>query len=160
MVGAQAHAQEVGVHAGQIRVGGGASLNIQHSVDNPDSKNSIYSLNGDFGYHVTDEVSVDLIPSISGNFDGDSVIGLTGGASYHFMPREKLTPFLRGGLGFVHEDVGSGSDTSGAFLVGGGLRYFVASNVSADGSISYLAAFDDADEGGMLYGIGLSVYFD
>ena len=154
---------EYGVRQGLWSVSGATSFSIQHEVDDPNDNTSTWNLSGAVGYFVTDAFSFDTIASLLGNFDGDHAELVHFAGTYHFLPRQRFTPYIQGGLGFIHADADVGpfsiDDTEGSYLVGGGLKYFVAHNISFNLNVQYTALFDPPDDGFMNYGLGFGLYF-
>ncbi len=157
-------AEEYGVEQGLIGVSGSASAAIQHGVEDPDSQTSSWSIRGTVSYFVADPISIDATPSFSGNFDGDAIEEFHLGATGYFLPRQRFTPFLRGGLGFTHFDFEQSpyspyDEWEGSYFVGAGIKYFLTESVALDAGLEYAAAFDFPDQGRMGYGVGFSLYF-
>lgn len=157
-----------GVRQGMVYLSGAAAFGLSHSVRDASSETSTWALSGATGYFLLDPLSADLFATFGGNFSNDWLASMHFGATYHFLPRQQFTPYVQAAVGFTHVeaelydgfDVYSASLTEGSFLAGGGIKYFVARNVSADLGLRYEALFEYAGEGRMNYGLGLSVYFN
>ena len=166
--GTQGIDESPGVRQGMVHLSGAAAFGLSHSVSDASSETSTWALSGATGYFVLDPLSADVLATFGGNFSNDWLASLHFGATYHFLPRQQFTPYVQAAVGFTHAetelydgfDVYSASVTEGSFLAGGGIKYFVARNVSANLGLRYEALFDYAGEGTMNYGLGLSVYFN
>lgn len=104
------------------------------------------------GYNFTENWAAELtggyIHSDEDGHDEDTVHGYIGhiDALYHFMPTEKLVPYLAAGFGAIHLDENpNGPDTQGLFNYGAGLKYFLTESIALRGDIRHIISFDDAD---------------
>ena len=78
---------------------------------------------------------------------------------YHFMPSERLVPYIAAGLGgiiFNPEKVRSDEDF--AVNYGAGLKYFLSENVALRGDVRHVISFDET-QSNLLYTVGLTFSF-
>lgn len=78
---------------------------------------------------------------------------------YHFMPKDKLVPYLAAGLGFI--DVNSGNeedDFSPLFDCGAGIKYSINDNVQLRGDVRHIYEIDGSDNH-LLYTVGITYLF-
>jgi OOP family OmpA-OmpF porin len=111
-----------------------------------------------FDENFSTEVSFSYIDSESREHRGD-VDGYLYrlDALYHFMPSNKLVPYLAAGVGGITLKPDRGS-TDSNFLInyGAGLKYFVTENMALRGDARHLVTFP---ENNLLYTVGLTYYF-
>lgn len=82
-------------------------------------------------------------------------------ALYHFMPDQKLVPFIAAGFGGRTIDYSAAeiSDrTHALFDYGAGLKYFITKNMALRGDIRHLIVFDNT-QNNLEYGMGLTFLF-
>lgn len=101
-----------------------------------------------FTEHWTAELMADYILADEDGHGDDTVHGYMGhiDALYHFMPYERLVPYVAVGLGAIHlNDNPNGTDTQGLVNYGGGLKYFITESIALRGDVRHVIPFDDAD---------------
>ncbi len=78
---------------------------------------------------------------------------------YHFMPSEKLVPFVAAGLGGIVFDPDKvKTNRNFAANYGIGLKYFVAENIALRGDVRHIISFNDT-ENNFLYTVGITFLF-
>ena len=78
---------------------------------------------------------------------------------YHFMPSERLVPYIAAGLGGITFDPdNAGSDNDFAVNYGAGLKYFLSENVALRGDVRHVISFDET-QSNLLYTVGLTFLF-
>ena len=104
------------------------------------------------GYNFTEnwgtELTMDYIHTSEDGHDNDTVHGYLGriDALYHFMPREKLVPYVAAGFGAIHLDENpNGANTQGLFNWGAGLKYFITDSIALRGDLRHIISFDESD---------------
>ncbi len=80
-------------------------------------------------------------------------------ALYHFMPDNKLVPYVAAGLGGITlEDNPDGNNTNPLFDYGAGVKYFLNENVALRGDVRHMVTFDD-HYNNLVYAVGLAFQF-
>ena len=78
---------------------------------------------------------------------------------YHFMPSERLVPYIAAGLGGIIFNPGkASSDQDFAVNYGAGLKYFLSENVALRGDVRHVISFDET-QSNLLYTAGLTFSF-
>lgn len=63
---------------------------------------------------------------------------------YHFMPENRLVPYIAAGLGGITLDPDNGdNDTSFLINYGGGVKYFLTDSIALRGDLRHVISFDD-----------------
>ncbi|MBA4207904.1 MAG: OmpW family protein [Parvibaculum sp.] len=192
MTAAPAHADFTGKSAGDIMVRARALWVV------PDEDATVSAIGGnvnvsndvipeiDFTYFVTDNIALELIAGTSRHDVSSTVAGSLGKVSllpptltlqYHFMPKEKLSPYLGAGVNytiFYKEDAPAGMtidyDNSFGWALQAGVDYAVADRwyvnfdvkkifLSTDVSINGGAITADVDLDPWLIGVGIGYRF-
>lgn len=80
-------------------------------------------------------------------------------ALYHFMPDERLVPYVAAGVGgiIINPQV-TNSDHDFAANYGGGVKYFVTENVALRADVRHVISFDET-RNNLLYTAGISFMF-
>jgi len=81
-------------------------------------------------------------------------------ALYHFMPENRLVPFVAAGLGgrSIHYDQNVDNKSDFLFDYGAGFKYFFSDRKALRGDVRHLIVTDDSLNN-FEYGLGLSFYF-
>jgi len=78
---------------------------------------------------------------------------------YHFMPSQKIVPYIGAGVGLISADRERGStDNDPMVNYGGGLKFFLNEAVALRADVRHLISFDDTYND-LVYTIGLSFNF-
>jgi OOP family OmpA-OmpF porin len=78
---------------------------------------------------------------------------------YHFMPSERLVPYIAAGLGGINIDPeNANSDQDFAVNYGAGLKYFLSENVALRGDVRHVISFDET-QSNLIYTVGLTFLF-
>jgi OOP family OmpA-OmpF porin len=78
---------------------------------------------------------------------------------YHFMPSERLVPYIAAGLGgIVFDPENAKSDQYFAVNYGAGLKYFLSENVALRGDVRHVISFDETHSN-LLYTAGFTFSF-
>jgi OOP family OmpA-OmpF porin len=78
---------------------------------------------------------------------------------YHFMPENRLVPYLAAGIGGIRLEPDSGSsDDSFLINAGGGLKYFLTESIALRGDARYVNTFDDSYSN-LIYTLSLDFLF-
>lgn len=78
---------------------------------------------------------------------------------YHFMPSERLVPFIAAGAGaIVFDPENAGSDEDFMLNYGVGVKYFLFENVALRGDVRHVISFDQT-QSNLLYTAGLMFSF-
>jgi OOP family OmpA-OmpF porin len=78
---------------------------------------------------------------------------------YHFMPSERLVPYIAAGLGgIIIDPENANSDHDFAANYGVGLKYFLNENVALRGDVRHVIAFDET-QSNLLYTVGVTFLF-
>ncbi len=78
---------------------------------------------------------------------------------YHFMPSERLVPYISAGLGGItFNPDGSNSDQDFAVNYGPGLKYFLSENVALRGDVRHVISFNET-QSNLLYTVGITFLF-
>jgi OOP family OmpA-OmpF porin len=78
---------------------------------------------------------------------------------YHFMPGQKLVPYLAAGLGGITLDPDNSGKTSDVLLnYGGGVKYYLKDNLALRGDVRHIVTVDDS-ENNLIYTVGLTFLF-
>lgn len=144
-------------------VGGYVLDHDQHEVSRP-----IFGLRG--GYNITENVGLEALFGYSltqtkKDFGAREVDNYRFGGEvlYHFMPNEKLVPFVAAGFGatdFIEPDSPNNRNHYAAlFSYGLGLKYFVADDVALRGDVRHAVLFDDIGDNNLEYSVGLTFQF-
>jgi len=111
------------------------------------------------GYYLSMRSEIGGTVTFADN-DTETSVAVLGMYKYYFVPDKKsdlLVPFVAGYLGSTPDSKGNSAMQFGA---GGGIKYFVAPNVSFNGELQYLntsyPGYTSANTG---LSVGLSVYF-
>lgn len=140
-------------------IGGYTFDGVQHLETAP-----VYGLRGgyDFTRHWGVEALFDYAATDTTGSNGRSVNFLRYGADalYHFMPEERLVPFVAAGFGgrTIDYPAGIGDRTHALFDYGAGVKYFVTEDLAVRGDLRHLIVLDHA-ENNLEYGLGLSFLF-
>lgn len=132
---------------------------------NQDLKHSpVYGLRG--GYNFTQSLGLEgyinyvqsEYESLAGNPDMD-VFGYGIDGLYHFLPENRLVPFVALGLGNTHYDP-AGMDNHDKFTLsyGAGLKYFLTDNMALRADVRHVMPFND-HYNDLLYTFGLTFAF-
>lgn len=104
------------------------------------------------GYNFTKnwgaELMMDYIHADESGHGNDTVHGFLShvGALYHFMPDEKLVPYVAAGFGAIYlDDNPNGANTQGLFNWGAGLKYFITESIALRGDVRHIVSFDESD---------------
>lgn len=128
----------------------------------------IFGLRG--GYNITENVGLEALfgysltstKKESGSREVDNY-RFGGELLYHFMPREKLVPFVAAGFGgtdFIEPDSPNNRNHyAGLFSYGLGLKYFVADDVALRGDVRHAVLFHDTGDNNLEYSVGLTFQF-
>jgi len=78
---------------------------------------------------------------------------------YHFMPENKLVPYIAAGIGGITIDPDTGNDDT-SFLVnyGGGVKYFLTEMIALRGDLRHVISFDDTYNN-LIYTLGVDFLF-
>jgi len=96
--------------------------------------------------------------SLAGNPDMD-VLGFGVDGLYHFLPEQRLVPFLALGVGITHYDpAGMDTDDRLTLSYGGGLKYFLTENMALRADVRHVMPFND-HYNDLLYTVGLTFTF-
>ncbi len=112
------------------------------------------------GYNYTDRLGVEAVFNYVESEDqkvNAKLLRFDG--LYHFMPKDKLVPYLAAGLGFI--DVNSVNDEDGSsplFDFGAGLKYSINDNVQLRGDIRNIYEIDGSDNH-QIYTVGITYLF-
>ena len=80
-------------------------------------------------------------------------------ALYHFLPSEKLVPYLAAGIGGIYLDPDSGdNDTDFLANYGGGVKLFLVDAVALRADVRHIITFGPTDNN-VLYSLGLTFAF-
>ena len=117
-----------------------------------------------FGYNYTDRLGVEAVFNyvdfeIESTDQNANAKLLRFDGLYHFMPKEKLVPYLAAGLGFI--DVNSGNEEDGfsaLFDLGAGLTYSINDNLQLRGDVRNIYEIDGSDNH-LLYTVGITYLF-
>ncbi len=114
----------------------------------------------DFDKHWGAEVQFNYVDS-EVDSSGQSVDGylyrLDG--LYHFMPDNKLVPYLAAGVGGLTLDPDKGgSDTNALINGGGGLKYFVTESIALRGDVRYILS-SGSTHNNLAYTFGVTFHF-
>ena len=140
-------------------IGGYTFDGVQHLETAP-----VFGIRGgyDFTKNWGAEAVFDYAATESTMNNGRSANFLRYGADalYHFMPEQKLVPFIAAGFGGRTIDyTGENNDrTHALFDYGAGLKYFITENLALRGDVRHLIVFDHA-QSNVEYGLGLSFLF-
>jgi OmpA-OmpF porin, OOP family len=76
---------------------------------------------------------------------------------YHFVPENKIVPFLAGGPGAITLDAGHSYGKSSSFIMnyGGGVKYFLTDSIALRGDVRHVIAFGHIYNN-MLYTLGIN----
>ena len=78
---------------------------------------------------------------------------------YHFMPSERLVPYIAAGLGgIIFNPEKASSDQDFAVNYGAGLKYFLSENVALRGDVRHVISFDET-QSNLLYTVGFTFLF-
>ncbi len=118
------------------------------------------------GYDITErwgvEGAFDYVPTTLKNGGGGvNVFGYRLDALFHFMPQNKLVPYLAAGVGGTTSDKSAGSRSNETdFLVnyGGGLKYFLTEALALRADVRNLWVFDGG-RNDWEYTVGLTYLF-
>ena len=78
---------------------------------------------------------------------------------YHFMPAEKLVPYIAAGLGGItFNPDNADSENDFALNYGAGLNYFLSENVALRTDVRHVISFDET-QNNLLYTVGLNFFF-
>jgi OOP family OmpA-OmpF porin len=78
---------------------------------------------------------------------------------YHFMPSERLVPYIAAGLGGITIDPdNANSDQDFAVNYGAGLKYFLSENVALRADARHVISFDET-QSNLIYTVGLTFLF-
>ena len=78
---------------------------------------------------------------------------------YHFMPSERLVPYIAAGLGgIIFDPENADSDQDFAVNYGAGLKYFLNENVALRGDVRHVISFDET-QSNLLYTVGVTFLF-
>ncbi len=121
-----------------INLNGSLSFSTESSNDGCDRGN-VLSLNPQFGYFFIDNLSLSV------NFDRISVGGVSstnwgiGPSLRYYLPLDKAIPFLSLGYNYTRSSYSSLNNniTGNAFLISGGVDYFLAKNAAIETIITY-----------------------
>ncbi len=120
--------------------------------------NTDYSFDISYGRFVTPNWLLGVDAGITGiNSTKDYRVGVF--AEYNFLTGTKWVPFVRGGLGYSHPDVGDSGVTLG---VDAGIKYFMRSNLAIYASIGgdWNVTGDGSNDGiAKQVDLGLKFYF-
>lgn len=124
-------------------IGGYSYDGAQHQETRPE-----YGIRG--GYNLTDHVALEAVfgyvasELTKGGGDTD-MFNYRLDALYHFMPENRLVPYLAAGYGgLTTEYPGNKDRTVGAFNYGGGVKYFLNDSMALRGDLRNLV-FKDGD---------------
>lgn len=98
------------------------------------------------GYDITErwgvEGAFDYIATSFRNEGGSAnVFGYRLDALYHFMPKERLVPFLAAGVGGTTSAIGGNSETDSLINYGGGVKYFLTESLALRADLRHLWVF-------------------
>lgn len=118
------------------------------------------------GYDITEhwgvEGAFDYVPTkLRNGGNSTNVFGYRLDALYHFMPREKLVPFLAAGVGGTTSDKSAGSrssETDSLINYGCGVKYFLTEALALRADIRHLWVFDGG-RNDWEYTLGLTYLF-
>lgn len=164
LVGAMSVEAQAANREGQFSVSpviGGITFDgPQHLATRP-----FYGIRG--GYNFTSHLGVEAL------FDYAHTFSTRGGPHanffryggellYHFMPEEKLVPYVAAGYGGVHFDESGGvmfKETRGAFDYGLGLKYFITDSIALRGDVRHLIYKHNDTRNAVEYSLGLYIPF-
>ena len=165
------------LEAGVVQVSGGLDLSYSSTTTEAegfeDQDDSVFTLQGDALFYAVRNLGIGLFVSFQDSsseegaitFDQQTtIIGPIAAYNLSIAPQASL--FVGAGIGYAKLEVDTIDASGYAWLVRGGLRYFVVPAVSLDASIGYqmmsIEVSDtntQVDSGGLAVGLGLSVYF-
>jgi OmpA-OmpF porin, OOP family len=122
---------------------------------------------GALGYNFNEHWAAEAVYSYigteldSGNADVDAHLYRID-CLYHFMPCERLVPYIAAGLGGITFDFvdwdNVDKDTDLAANYGGGLKYFLTENIALRGDVRHVISFDET-QSNLIYTAGLTFSF-
>jgi len=78
---------------------------------------------------------------------------------YHFMPDNRLVPYIAAGLGGITLDPDNGgNDTSFIVNYGGGVKYFLTDSITLRGDLRHVISVDDTDNN-LIYTVAVDFLF-
>ncbi len=78
---------------------------------------------------------------------------------YHFMPSERLVPYIAAGLGgIIFDPENANNDHDFAVNYGAGLKYFLNENVALRADVRHVISFDET-QSNLLYTVGVTFLF-
>ncbi|MDY0184568.1 MAG: thrombospondin type 3 repeat-containing protein, partial [Desulfuromonadaceae bacterium] len=119
-----------------------------------------YTLGGGYNYsaNLSSYLNASFAPQRSGA-DSDLYTASLG-ALYHFMPQERLVPYLTAGLGYlgINGRDGLGDENQGQLNYGAGLKYFLSEDIALNAEVKHM--LDTSGEpNSLLYQTGLVFFF-
>ncbi len=119
-----------------------------------------YTLGGGYNYsaNLSSYLDVSWAPQRSGQ-DSD-LFTASIGALYHFMPEQRLVPYLTAGLGYlgINGKDGLSDENQAQFNYGAGLKYFLSRDIALNAEVKHM--LDTSGEpNSLLYQTGLVFFF-
>ncbi|MDY0211625.1 MAG: OmpA family protein [Desulfuromonadaceae bacterium] len=119
-----------------------------------------YTLGGGYNYsaNLSSYLDVSFAPQRR-NADSDLYTASIG-ALYHFMPEERLVPYLTAGLGYlgINGKDGLSDENQAQFNYGVGLKYFLSKDIALNAEVKHM--LDTSGEpNSLLYQAGLVFFF-
>ncbi len=114
-----------------------------------------------FGYNYNANLSTELLGGFSQEKSGpdSEVYHASVGAMYHFMPEERLVPYVVAAVGLlaINED-GDDTDHHSQFNYGAGLKYFLSGDLAVNTEVRHLLA-SSGEPNNVMYSAGLVYHF-
>jgi opacity protein-like surface antigen len=132
-------------------------------IDEPENA-EVLNLNLRYGYFVSPRAlataSISRLSVEGGGSESSSTTFLLG-AKYYFgdLRPQALVPFVDGGVGFTHVDVGGDDGTDLSWEFGGGVAMFFTPNTSVDAALRFYNTDTDVRTKGIRAFLGLTTRF-